>query len=84
MIELIEDENGGQSLLDVLRGWTVAIKRKAEPPPVKVYDEEFRQVLINFGIDPDSIVAVSIGPMTPGGPKVTSTFTFSYTKIEDA
>jgi len=85
-IEYIEHDMYDSRITDTLKAWCRYVQQKVKPTPCPmiVEDEALRQTLIKIGIDPNSLIAMNFGPMETDGEKVTSTFTFSYTKIEDA
>ena len=85
-VEYTEDDPYNRKIMDTLRAWCRYVQQEVKPTPLPmvVEDEALRQTLIKIGIDPNSLIAMNFGPMETDGEKVTSTFTFSYTKIEDA
>ena len=84
-VEFIEDDPYNRKIIDTIKEWCRYVQQEVKPipAPMVVEDEALRQTLIKIGIDPNSLIAMNFGPMEPDGEKVTATFTFSYTKLED-
>ena len=83
-VKFVEYENSSSRILEALRSWQDAIASKPLFLPVNVEDEEVKQILESWGVNPCTIelVGIEVSDLRKDE-KLASTFTFTYEKLED-